>query len=63
MQISSAVHAQQLGSFLRYRSQLPARLFELAIIVGCYSLVSLTLNAFRVPLREGMANPFENSRA
>ena len=142
-----ADHAQQLGSFLRFRSQLPARLSELAIIVvgrhmdaafefaahaplalqsglseqivdairtaqmphftaadeaavyafalmlvhthqvdddtytraldllgeaavvelvaivGYYSLVSLTLNAFRVPLREGMANPFENTRA
>ena len=33
-------------------------LVELVAVVGYYSLVSLTLNAFEVPLREGMADPF-----
>ena len=33
-------------------------LVELVAIVGYYSLVSLTLNTFRVPLREGMSDPF-----
>ena len=142
---SLADHAQQLGSFLRFRSQLPARLSELAIIlvgrhmnaafefaahaplaitaglseqivdairtrqspqfeaadeavvhafasallqthqvddttyaqalelfgevgvvelvaiVGYYSLVNLTLNTFRVPLRDGMSDPFADA--
>ena len=31
---------------------------ELVALVGYYSLVSLTLNAFEVPLREGMQDPF-----
>ncbi|MCP5149247.1 MAG: carboxymuconolactone decarboxylase family protein [Ectothiorhodospiraceae bacterium] len=34
------------------------RLIELVVTVGYYGLVSLTLNAFRVPLGEGMADPF-----
>ena len=31
---------------------------ELVMTVGYYCLVSLTLNAFRIPLREGMQDPF-----
>lgn len=34
------------------------QLIELVATVGYYSLVSLTLNAFEVPLREGMTDPF-----
>ena len=34
------------------------RLIELVATVGYYSLVSLTLNTFEVPLREGMTDPF-----
>ena len=35
---------------------------ELVAIVGYYSLVSLTLNTFRVPLREGMTDPFVDTQ-
>ena len=34
------------------------QLIELVATVGYYSLVSLTLNTFEVPLREGMTDPF-----
>lgn len=34
------------------------QLIELVTTVGYYSLVSLTLNSFEVPLREGMTDPF-----
>ncbi len=34
------------------------RLIELVATVGYYTLVSLTLNTFQVPLREGMTDPF-----
>lgn len=34
------------------------QLIELVATVGYYSLVSLTLNAFEVPLRDGMTDPF-----
>ncbi len=33
-------------------------LIELVSVIGYYCLVSLTLNAFEVPVREGMADPF-----
>ena len=31
--------------------------------VGYYSLVSLTLNAFEIPLREDMSDPFPDHHA
>jgi 4-carboxymuconolactone decarboxylase len=34
------------------------RLIELVATVGYYTLVSLTLNTFEVPLRDGMTDPF-----
>ncbi|MEM7250479.1 MAG: carboxymuconolactone decarboxylase family protein [Pseudomonadota bacterium] len=33
-------------------------LVELTLTIGYYSLVSITLNTFEVPLREGMADPY-----
>lgn len=32
---------------------------ELVVLLGFYSLVSMTLNAFQVPLFEGMEDPFD----
>lgn len=34
---------------------------ELVMTVGYYCLVSLTLNAFQIPLREGMQDPFPDA--
>ncbi|NKC16703.1 MAG: carboxymuconolactone decarboxylase family protein [Gammaproteobacteria bacterium] len=34
------------------------QLIELVITIGYYTTVSMTLNAFAVPLREGMRDPF-----
>jgi 4-carboxymuconolactone decarboxylase len=38
-----------------------AGLVELVAIVGYYGMVSLTLNTFRVPLREDMVDPFADT--
>ncbi|MEM7404388.1 MAG: carboxymuconolactone decarboxylase family protein [Pseudomonadota bacterium] len=35
-----------------------AELIELVITIGYYTTVSMTLNAFQIPLRDGMADPF-----
>ena len=35
-----------------------ARLVELTLLLGYYTMVSMTLNAFRVPLPDGEAPPF-----
>ena len=37
------------------------QLIELVSIIGYYCLISLTLNAFEVPLLDGMEDPFPGS--
>jgi 4-carboxymuconolactone decarboxylase len=37
-------------------------MLELVSIVGYYCLVSLTLNAFTIPLDEGMSDPFPEKK-
>jgi len=45
--------------YARARERLgQTELIELVTIVGYYCLVSLTLNAFEVPLADGMTDPF-----
>ena len=51
-QVDDATYAQALALLGE------AGVVELVAIVGYYSLVSLTLNTFRVPLRAGMTDPF-----
>ncbi|MCH9671670.1 MAG: carboxymuconolactone decarboxylase family protein [Gammaproteobacteria bacterium] len=34
------------------------QLIELTLTIGYYSLVSITLNTFEIPLREGMSDPY-----
>lgn len=50
--VDDATYAQALALFGE------EGLVELVAIVGYYGLVSLTLNTFRVPLREDMVDPF-----
>lgn len=49
---SPATYAQALAAFGE------ADLIELVTLIGYYCLVSCTLNAFEVPLADGMVDPF-----
>lgn len=33
-------------------------MIELVTVIGCYCIVSLTLNSFEIPLSEAMQDPF-----
>ena len=50
--LDDAIYAEAVDAFGE------TGLIELVGIIGYYCMVSLTLNAFEVPLREGMADPF-----
>ena len=52
--LSDASYARAVGHFGE------AKLFELIALVGYYSLVSLLLNGFDVPLPEGQTPPFND---
>jgi 4-carboxymuconolactone decarboxylase len=56
-----ASHRASDATYARARRELGERgVVELAVLLGYYSLVSLTLNAFEVPLPEGVEPPLRD---
>lgn len=54
--VDDALYAEGLERFGE------AGMMELVATIGYYSLVSMTLNMFEIPLRDGMTDPFPDQR-
>ena len=54
--VSDATYREALACFGE------EQLVELILTIGYYSLVSMTLNTFEIPLRDGMVDPFPEWR-